>query len=182
MSTKAERRKEQRKMNYKVLANVTSYLMGPKVDIPFTIDCSKKTTNDRILRVNQGYGDVKLSIYFGNRIRISVSNEWYEYYDEYEDATLPDDVDEYIHITTAFLRELIRHDNMFRGYLHGIYFSGNVPNDLVINAPDVIREVVESRYKTLSYHWTWKEREYVEYITKCMQDRRYRRARGDYRS
>lgn len=186
MSTKTERRKEQRKMNYRVMRDLTASLMGQTTVALFTADCSKKT-GDRVLRINQGRGNVNLDIYFGTRIYISVKgnahasyDERYAYYDEYASAVLPDDIYEYIRITTAFLKELIRHTNAFRNSLHGVYFNGSVPKDLVMDAPDTIRDVVSNRFAVLEHHWTWNEREDIEYITKCMQNQRYRRARGDY--
>lgn len=187
MANKTQIRNEMRCMNYKVYENVVKYLIGPKwPGGKYEIDGKRKTTNDFVIRIDGGYMTARISIYFGYGIRISAvtdnmnSNEkvWYTYWGDRDTYALPDDVDEYIRITSEFLKELCKHVTYIQ------YCCEHYAKPLTLGVDDDVLKIlcehdVHSFNDLVVYEYTYNdEKEFIETMIRMFKSKKFKRAIG----
>lgn len=185
--TKTAIRKQWREINSRIWRNILLFIIGPKFDNKYVIDCSHKTSHSDIIRVLSEYGKPQVTLYFDYRIRMSVS--WVEmvcepatsrFYDlQAETCELPtsDTVDEYIKRVTDFLREYILHIIRFRNDVDPRQYK--VAN--IDECPDCIKGDVLLYNAIVLHEYSVEEMDSLLYLTKLMKSKAFRRYRGDYK-
>lgn len=186
-------------INHKIYLNVVHYLIGPKFpNAKYQIGTVKGKVKDESVRIYGGYGTCKLSIYFGYGIRI-FTNLYTVNYDgaasecEYSnlkgvDFDSEQDVEEYINITSTFLKELLRHAALIRMcpeyYPSG---GGGWTNCPPINfgtddaMPNRLNASSHRTYEDLLlYQYDYfKDKETITFMIKSFKSKQFKRGRGD---
>ena len=187
-------RKSQRDMHDEIFKRIVNFVIGPKYEGKYQIEhMSKNNSKDKVIRLYAGYEKPSIYLYFGNKLRISSSlytfddyeyyNVFYDYYNEYESGLLPDDIEDYISVTTKFLMNIILHTkSVFADDFSSHMINQDAPSKFIENAPDSIRDIVGNYAAVLEYEWTWFKKYEIDYMIEVLSSNEYRRARGDYRT
>lgn len=189
-------KKDLREVNHQIYLFVCHYLLGNKHKGNYIIDSSYKGTRARVIRVCGGWNLPTCYIYFDYDIRIGILwhnqfnrdfDEFYTYYGDNVTYPLSIDIDDYIYVTKNFLYELIRHvmsvkwlpesyPNMHRnenGYIDGGATAG------FQNCSVKFQSYCDTHEHLLRYHYSYEDRDLIEYVTSVMKSKAFKRSRGD---
>ena len=190
-------RKDLRMINYDIFTSVISYLLGPKYNGKFEVECSNSSTEWNVIRILTGYGLPYCNLYFGDSIRIGVYQKefikpkfekYYTYFNGHIDGSMHFDVDMYTYITKTFLCEFIRHVvsvKLMSEYYPKMHWNeaGYIDGGLVKgfdNPPDYFSSYCKTHESLLLYEYSYDDVKLLQYVISCMKSKAFKRSRGDY--
>lgn len=97
-------------INHKIFIGFTQFLLGPKYNGKFVIDCARDHKRSDVVRLRGAFAGASLAVYFDSRIRIASclygpdGAKYSNVFLTYQDAGdgMPDDLDAYIHECRPF--------------------------------------------------------------------------------
>lgn len=178
-------------INHKIFIGFTQFLLGPKYNGKFVIDCARDHKRSDVVRLRGAFAGASLAVYFDSRIRIAsclYGPDGAKYSNVFltcQDAGdgMPDDLDAYIHDVLVLLRELARHadrfgiEHWFYGYMRGpvpaLPYQGAVTCEMA--------EAVSSWAGILHMPFRFSDRDLLRAVGLWMSSRKFRRACGDFK-
>lgn len=184
-----EYRRVMRDANNRIYFGVSTFLMGNKWHGTYVIDNSQYGTTSKVIRITKNY--LKCSVYFSYQIRISISERtkkllglcepdklWQEFYSfsgDNENCIAPDDIDEYVRVSTEFLRELLKHIDCLAA---ANFESIRKPRGFENCSFDNFVPYCDSHFDLLRYEYNYDDdKDLIEYVTHVMKTKAFKRSR-----
>ena len=182
-----EYQRRMREVNNQIFRGICTYLIGNKWTGKYTIDNSGHNHQPPVIRIKNN--ELSCSIYFSYDIRISVGRRYkvrldanaigdswrryYSFYDNLGQCNFPDDVDDYVRVSTDFLREFLRHMYSVKAENEGCRTRGF--DDCPFQE---FSECCTSHMGLLQYEYNYqRDRDLIKYVTDVMKSKTFKRSR-----